>query len=65
MVGQAGRRLTMLHCEMCHGKAIAGLAHMHGLTQHLCPSCTKIVLDRKKNVFSMKEARQRMRNKAA
>lgn len=56
----------MLRCEMCHGRAIAGLAHLHGLPGHLCYSCTKVVLDKQaSNVLSMKEARQRMKNKAA
>lgn len=31
----------MLRCQRCSGHAQAGLAHIHGLTEHLCVYCTE------------------------
>jgi len=40
----------MLRCEICSGYATAGLAHLHGLSAHLCVSCTREALKhREKN----------------
>jgi len=37
----------MLRCEFCRGHAHAGLAHLHGLSVHLCEDCTRKVLERR------------------
>jgi hypothetical protein len=36
----------MLRCAHCGGRALAGLAHLHGLTDHLCADCTRRALER-------------------
>lgn len=35
----------MLRCAHCGGRALAGLAHLHGLGDHLCVDCTRRFLE--------------------
>lgn len=37
----------MLRCEICSGYATAGLAHLHGLSVHLCMDCTRNVVEQR------------------
>jgi hypothetical protein len=40
----------MLRCEKCGGIAVLGLAHLHGLTQHLCRRCAQPYIDQNKKM---------------
>lgn len=70
MAGQKGRPV-MLRCAHCGGRAIAGLAHLHGLDVPLCPDCTEVVVEvresklqgltAKKPVVRLKGVRRRLR----